>query len=102
MGHAESWPLCYSQGPAYASVFGDSEQVDDEEMEFERMRELLFEVTQVLATAKAELTGMQRLSALPASPSVNSNSQGRSLACLNICLTEITLRQRTGDKTRTR
>ncbi|CDJ42522.1 Chromosome condensation regulator protein, related [Eimeria tenella] len=43
-------------GPAYASVFGDSEQVDDEEMEFERMRELLFEVTQVLAKAKAELT----------------------------------------------
>ncbi|KAL8445947.1 hypothetical protein Emag_004912 [Eimeria magna] len=43
-------------GPAYANVLGDSAEVDDEEMEFERMRELLKEVIDVLNTAKAKLT----------------------------------------------
>ncbi|KAL8453890.1 hypothetical protein Emed_000601 [Eimeria media] len=43
-------------GPAYANILGDSAEVDDEEMEFERMRELLKEVIDVLNTAKAKLT----------------------------------------------
>ncbi|KAL8429118.1 hypothetical protein Efla_003171 [Eimeria flavescens] len=42
-------------GPAYANLLGDSAEVDDEEMEFERMRELLKEVIAVLNKAKAEL-----------------------------------------------
>ncbi|KAL8272879.1 hypothetical protein Esti_003188 [Eimeria stiedai] len=43
-------------GPAYANILGDSAEVDDEEMEFERMHELLKEVIDVLNKAKAKLT----------------------------------------------
>ncbi|KAL8432533.1 hypothetical protein ACSSS7_004530 [Eimeria intestinalis] len=46
-------------GPAYANILGDSAEVDDEEMEFERMRELLKEVIDVLNTAKTKLTGVR-------------------------------------------
>ncbi|OEH74345.1 chromosome condensation regulator related protein [Cyclospora cayetanensis] len=42
-------------GPAYATILGDCAEVDDEDMEFERMLELVKEVTQVLTQAKTEL-----------------------------------------------
>lgn len=51
------------QGPAYMNVLKDPGEVDDEEMEFERMRELLQEVTEVLKKAKAELTSKLATSA---------------------------------------
>lgn len=52
--------LRHPQGPAYANILGDSAEIDDEEMEFERMRELLKEVLEVLNKAKAELGGKAR------------------------------------------
>merc|ERR1719428_1414398 len=49
------WALLTGQGPAYASVFEQDEDAQDEEMEIRRMHELVEQTTQVLQQAREEL-----------------------------------------------
>ena len=44
------------RGPAYASVFADDEDAQDEEMEIRRMHELVEQTTQLLQQARNELS----------------------------------------------
>merc|ERR1712151_1046192 len=48
--------LLTGQGPAYASVFAQDEDAQDEEMEIRRMHELVEQTTQILQQARNELT----------------------------------------------
>merc|ERR1712217_540257 len=50
--------LLTGQGPAYASVFAQDEDAQDEEMEIRRMHELVEQTTQVLQQARNELTAL--------------------------------------------
>merc|ERR1719389_148040 len=47
--------LLTGQGPAYASVFVQDEDAQDEEMEIRRMHELVEQTTQILQQARTEL-----------------------------------------------
>merc|ERR1712185_452251 len=50
--------LLTGQGPAYASVYDQDEDAQDEEMEIRRMHELVEQTTQVLQQARNELTAL--------------------------------------------
>merc|ERR1712113_432950 len=52
--------LLTGQGPAYASVFVQDEDAQDEEMEIRRMHELVEQTTQVLPQARNELTALSQ------------------------------------------
>merc|ERR1712151_1244084 len=52
--------LLTGQGPAYASVFAQDEDAQDEEMEIRRMHELVEQTTQVLQQARNELTALNQ------------------------------------------
>lgn len=58
MGRAAS-PVT-GQGPAYASVFVQDEDAQDEEMEIRRMHELVEQTTQVLQQARNELIALNQ------------------------------------------
>lgn len=49
------------QGPAYAAIFTDVGECEDEEMEIRRLNELVENVTQTLQTARNEYLGLQEL-----------------------------------------
>merc|ERR1711879_870066 len=51
--------LLTGQGPAYASVFAQDEDAQDEEMEVRRMHELVEQTTQALQQAQNELTELK-------------------------------------------
>merc|ERR1711920_518984 len=51
--------LLTGQGPAYASVFAQDEDAQDEEMEIRRMHELVEQTTQVLQQAQNELIALK-------------------------------------------
>merc|ERR1712050_123576 len=51
--------LLTGQGPAYASVFIQDEDAQDEEMEIRRMHELVEQTTQVLQQAQNELIALK-------------------------------------------
>lgn len=50
--------LLTGQGPAYASVFSQDEEAQDEEMEIRRMHQLVEQTTQVLQQARQELNAL--------------------------------------------
>jgi hypothetical protein len=50
--------LLTGQGPAYASVFSQDEEAQDEEMEIRRMHQLVEQTTQVLQQARSELNAL--------------------------------------------
>merc|ERR1719389_611675 len=50
--------LLTGQGPAYASVFSQDEEAQDEEMEIRRMHQLVEQTTQVLQQARNELLAL--------------------------------------------
>merc|ERR1719428_2218465 len=50
--------LLAGQGPAYASVFVQDEDAQDEEMEIRRMHQLVEQTTQVLQQARSELSAL--------------------------------------------
>ncbi|CAE7781936.1 PRAF1, partial [Symbiodinium microadriaticum] len=52
--------LLTGQGPAYASVFVQDEDAQDEEMEIRRMHELVEQTTQVLQQARNELIALNQ------------------------------------------
>merc|ERR1711981_1236790 len=52
--------LLTGQGPAYASVFVQDEDAQDEEMEIRRMHELVEQVTQILQQARNELVALNQ------------------------------------------
>merc|ERR1719360_459550 len=52
--------LLTGQGPAYASVFVQDEEAQDEEMEIRRMHELVDQTTQVLQQARNELIALNQ------------------------------------------
>lgn len=52
--------LLTGQGPAYASVFVEDEDAQDEEMEIRRMHELVEQTTQVLQQARNELIAVHQ------------------------------------------
>merc|ERR1712232_1074625 len=54
--------LLTGQGPAYASVFAQDEDAQDEEMEIRRMHELVEQTTQLLQQARNELIALRQKS----------------------------------------
>merc|ERR1719299_109360 len=52
--------LLTGQGPAYASVFSQDEEAQDEEMEIRRMHELVEQTTQILQQARNELIDLNQ------------------------------------------
>merc|ERR1711920_700028 len=54
--------LLTGQGPAYASVFVQDEDAQDEEMEIRRMHELVEQTTQLLQQARNELIALRQKS----------------------------------------
>merc|ERR1711953_1235393 len=54
--------LMTGQGPAYASVFAQDEEAQDEEMEIRRMHELVEQTTQILQQARSELIALNNKS----------------------------------------
>ncbi|OLP74152.1 hypothetical protein AK812_SmicGene46393 [Symbiodinium microadriaticum] len=54
------WSMVRRQGPAYASVFVQDEDAQDEEMEIRRMHELVEQTTQVLQQARNELIALNQ------------------------------------------
>merc|ERR1711874_126049 len=52
--------LLTGQGPAYASVFVQDEDAQDEEMEIRRMHELVEQTTQLLQQARNELIALNQ------------------------------------------
>merc|ERR1712151_458600 len=67
--------LLTGQGPAYASVFAQDEDAQDEEMEIRRMHELVEQTTQVLQQARNELQALNSKRNEGAAVS-SSNDQG--------------------------
>eukprot|EP00932_Pfiesteria_piscicida_P018924 SRR837773.5765.p1 GENE.SRR837773.5765~~SRR837773.5765.p1 ORF type:complete len:171 (-),score=62.77 SRR837773.5765:227-739(-) len=61
--------LLTGQGPAYASVFVQDEDAQDEEMEIRRMHELVDQTTQILQQARNELMALNQRSKPDASGS---------------------------------
>merc|ERR1711978_52427 len=67
--------LLTGQGPAYAGVFVQDEDAQDEEMEIRRMHELVDQTTQVLQQARNELIALnQRQKSESASASSTDNN----------------------------
>lgn len=52
--------LLTGQGPAYAAVFDQDEDAQDEEMEIRRMHELVEQTTQILQQARNELIALNQ------------------------------------------
>mmetsp|Transcript_16961 Transcript_16961/g.36745 ORF Transcript_16961/g.36745 Transcript_16961/m.36745 type:complete len:826 (+) Transcript_16961:148-2625(+) len=80
--------LLTGQGPAYASVFVQDEDAQDEEMEIRRMHELVDQTTQVLQQARNELIALNQRQRNEASSSTDNNgAKGRkkeNAACKHI------------------
>merc|ERR1719454_2771478 len=67
--------LLTGQGPAYASVFVQDEDAQDEEMEIRRMHELVEQTTQVLQQARNELLALNNKRNEGSAASSSSNDQ---------------------------
>jgi len=65
--------LLTGQGPAYASVFVQDEEAQDEEMEIRRMHELVDQTTQILQQARNELIALNQRQKSEASGSADSS-----------------------------
>jgi len=80
--------LLTGQGPAYASVFVQDEDAQDEEMEIRRMHELVEQTTQILQQARNELIALnQRQKSESSGSGAEANAKGKkkeSAACKHI------------------
>jgi hypothetical protein len=79
--------LLTGQGPAYASVFSESEDAQDEEMEIRRMHELVEQTTQILQQARNELVALSSKQKPDGAEGDKANSKGKkkeSAACKHI------------------
>merc|ERR1712139_178209 len=77
--------LLTGQGPAYASVFAQDEDAQDEELEIRRMHELVEQTTQVLQTARSELIALNNKSEAASSSAggeaANKGKKKEAAAC---------------------
>jgi len=69
--------LLTGQGPAYASIFAQDEDAQDEEMEIRRMHELVEQTTQLLQQARNELVGLNQKQKDSASSSQDSQAAAK-------------------------
>lgn len=86
--------LLTGQGPAYASIFVDDSEAQDEEMEIRRMHELVEQVTQVLQQARNDLVaisnrqkageGGSAASSEPAGGNAKANKKKEAAACKQV------------------
>eukprot|EP00931_Biecheleriopsis_adriatica_P079014 TRINITY_DN5242_c0_g1_i1.p1 TRINITY_DN5242_c0_g1~~TRINITY_DN5242_c0_g1_i1.p1 ORF type:complete len:712 (-),score=215.57 TRINITY_DN5242_c0_g1_i1:264-2336(-) len=79
--------LLTGQGPAYASVFVQDEDAQDEEMEIRRMHELVEQTTQILQQARNELIALNQRQKNDNSSSSNTeakNKKKETSACKHI------------------
>merc|ERR1719230_800559 len=76
--------LLTGQGPAYASVFVQDEDAQDEEMEIRRMHELVEQTTQILQQARNELLALNQRQKSEASSSTESAAKKENAACKHI------------------
>merc|ERR1712070_1109883 len=80
--------LITGQGPAYASVFAQDEDAQDEELEIRRMHELVEQTTQLLQQARNELIALRQKSEAASSGSTgdaaNKGKKKEAAACKNI------------------
>jgi len=79
--------LLTGQGPAYASVFVQDEDAQDEEMEIRRMHELVEQTTQILQQARNELIALNQRQKSESSSSAESGAKGKkkeNAACKHI------------------
>lgn len=77
--------LLTGQGPAYASVFVQDEDAQDEEMEIRRMHELVEQTTQVLQQARNELVALnQKTSESTGSGDAAKAKKKESAACKHV------------------
>merc|ERR1712113_137048 len=80
--------LLTGQGPAYASVFVQDEDAQDEEMEMRRMHELVEQTTQLLQQARNELIALRQKTESASSgatgEAANKGKKKESAACKNI------------------
>jgi len=79
--------LLTGQGPAYASVFAQDEDAEDEEMEIRRMHELVEQTTQILQQARNELIALRQRQTSESSGSAETGAKGKkkeNAACKHI------------------
>merc|ERR1719486_425207 len=80
--------LLTGQGPAYASVFVQDEDAQDEEMEIRRMHELVEQTTQILQQARNELVALnQKQKSSDSSGGAEASAKGKkkeNAACKHI------------------
>lgn len=82
--------LLTGQGPAYASVFVQDEDAQDEEMEIRRMHELVNQTTEILQQARNELIALNQRSrpdapdAAGAGSEANKGKKKENAACKHI------------------
>merc|ERR1712232_1038733 len=76
--------LMTGQGPAYASVFAQDEEAQDEEMEIRRMHELVEQTTQLLQQARNELIALNQKSSSSADNSGAKGKKKETVACKHI------------------
>jgi len=79
--------LLTGQGPAYASVFVQDEDAQDEEMEIRRMHELVEQTTQILQQARNELIALNQRQKSESSGSGETGAKGKkkeNAACKHI------------------
>eukprot|EP00434_Breviolum_minutum_P035095 symbB.v1.2.031065.t1/scaffold3568.1/size55461/2 len=77
--------LLTGQGPAYASVFVQDEDAQDEEMEIRRMHELVEQTTQVLQQARNELIALNQRQRSESSASTEAKAKKKeTAACKHI------------------
>lgn len=79
--------LLAGQGPAYAGVFAQDEDAQDEEMEIRRIHELVEQTTQVLQQARNELTQLNQRAKEQSGSSAENASKGKkkeTAACKHI------------------
>lgn len=77
--------LLTGQGPAYASVFVQDEDAQDEEMEIRRMHELVEQTTQILQQARNELIALNQRQKSDSSGSTEAKAKKKeATACKHI------------------
>lgn len=77
--------LLTGQGPAYASVFVQDEDAQDEEMEIRRMHELVEQTTQILQQARNELIALNQRQKTDSSGSSEAKTKKKeAIACKHI------------------
>jgi hypothetical protein len=69
--------LLTGQGPAYASIFAQDEEAQDEEMEIRRMHELVEQTTQIIQQARNELVAIKQKSDSASSSAADTSNSAK-------------------------